>query len=200
MVAWKDENSGRGVSIFWRKDLDVSLRSYGRRHVDVDVANEEGLVWRLTGVYGESATHRKKETWKMLRILKQQHKSGRLWLFFGDFSEILASNEKMGGAERPQHYLNDFRNALDFCEMRDIGFEGDMYTWINHNKEACSYISKRLDRATANSEWCVSFPNVVVMNGEPRHSDHRPVIVYLEGSDRGWRRGDLNFSFEARLL
>lgn len=62
MVAWKDDSTGRGVALFWRKELNVSLRSYGRRHVDVDVLAEEGLVWRLTGVYGESASERKKET------------------------------------------------------------------------------------------------------------------------------------------
>ncbi|KAE8786302.1 Elongation factor 1-alpha [Hordeum vulgare] len=200
MVAWKDESSGRGVALFWRKDLDVSLRSYGRRHVDVDVVNEEGLVWRLTGIYGESATERKKETWKMMRILKQQHQSGRPWLCLGDFNEILASNEKRGGAECPQRYMNDFRDALDFCELRDIGFEGDMYTWRNHSRQASSYICERLDHATANSDWCAAFPHAVVRNGDPRHSDHRPIIVYMEGADRGWRRSDHNFRFEARWL
>ncbi|KAE8791529.1 Elongation factor 1-alpha [Hordeum vulgare] len=200
MVAWKDESSGRGVALFWRKDLDVSLRSYGRRHVDVDVVNEEGLVLRLSGIYGESATQRKKETWKMMHILKQQHQSGRPWLCFGDFKEILASNEKRGGAERPQRHMNDFRDALDFCELRDIGFEGDMYTWRNHSQQASSYICERLDRATANSDWCAAFPHAVVRNGDPRHSDHHPIIVYMEGANRGWRRSDHNFCFEARWL
>ncbi|KAE8801535.1 Elongation factor 1-alpha [Hordeum vulgare] len=181
MVAWKDDSSGQGVALFSRKELDVSLWSYGWRHVDVDVLNEEGLVWRLTGVYGKSAMERKKETWKLLRILKQQHQSGRPWLCLGDFNEILASNEKSGGVECPQCYMNDFRDALDFCELRDIGFEGDPYTWRNHSREASSYICERLGRATANSDWCGAFPNVVVINGEPRHSDHRPILVHMEG-------------------
>lgn len=75
-----------------------------------------------------------------------------------------------------------------------------MYTWRNHSKELCTYICERLDRATANNEWCDTFPNYVVVNGEPRHSDHRPIIVHMEGIDRGWMRGDRLFRFEARWL
>ena len=44
MVAWKDEGSGRGVALFWRQGVDVTLRSYRRRHVDVDVTREDGSV------------------------------------------------------------------------------------------------------------------------------------------------------------
>ncbi|XP_044399391.1 elongation factor 1-alpha-like isoform X1 [Triticum aestivum] len=200
MVAWKDESSGRGVALFWRRGLDVSLRSYGRRHVDVDIVREDGMIWRLTGVYGESAMERKKETWKLMRILKQQHQNGRPWLCLGDFNEVLTSSEKLGGADRPQHYLDDFRQALDACELRDIGFEGDMYTWRNHSRELRTYICERLDRATANNEWCGAFPNHIVVNGEPRHSDHRPVVVHLDGKDRSWKRSDCSFRFEARWL
>lgn len=180
--------------------MDVTLRSYGRRHVDVDVTREDGVIWRLTGVYGESALERKKETWRLLKILKQQHQGGRPWLCVGDFNEILASNEKVGGAARPQHYLDGFRDALIQCGLRDIGFEGDMFTWRNHSKELRTYICERLDRAVANDEWCDMFPDTVVVNGEPRHSDHRPVIVHLEGVDSEWKRGDRNFRFKARWL
>ena len=138
----------RGVAVFWRKEVDVTLRSFGRRHIDVDVRRDDGLVWRLTGVYGESEMDRKKETWQMMRLLKQQHQGGRPWLCLGDFNEILTSTEKTGGAARPQHYLD--REALQICGLGDIGFEGDIFTWRNHSKELRTYICKRLDRATSN--------------------------------------------------
>jgi hypothetical protein len=41
----------------------VDLRSIGRRYVDV--TREDGSVWRMTGVYGESQWERKKETWTL---------------------------------------------------------------------------------------------------------------------------------------
>jgi hypothetical protein len=30
--------------------------------------------------------------------------------------------------------------ALVFCELRDLGFEGDIFTWRNHNHNANDYI------------------------------------------------------------
>lgn len=125
--------------------MDVALRSYGRRHVDVDVMEENGAVWRLTGVYGESAAERKKETWRTLKILGQQHQDGRPWLCLGDFNEILSADEKVGGAARPQQLMDNFREALVQCELCDIGFEGDKFTWRNHSKVLDNYICERLD-------------------------------------------------------
>lgn len=73
MNAWEAEGRSRGVALFWRRGLEVALRSYGRRHVDVDVTEGDSSKWRLTGVYGESEAARKKETWRTLGLLKQHH-------------------------------------------------------------------------------------------------------------------------------
>ena len=78
------------------------MRLYGRRHVDVDVTEGNGVVWKLSGVYGESAAKRKKGTWRTLKILGQQHQDDRPWLCLGDFNEILTADEKIGGIARPQ--------------------------------------------------------------------------------------------------
>lgn len=96
--------------------------------------------------------------------------------------------------------MDGFRDALNRCDLRDLGFEGDIFTWRNHSKELQTYICERLDRATANEHWCEKFPNFAVINGEPRHSDHRPIIVCTEGYDRGWSKGDTGFHFEAKWL
>ena len=86
------------------------------------------------------------------------------------------------------------------CSLRDIGYEGDTFTWRNHGKELQTYICERLDRATTNEQWCEKFPRFVVVNGEPWHSDHRPVIACTEGAESNWSRGDSGFIFEARCL
>jgi hypothetical protein len=66
MYVVKARERSRGLAAFWRKDLILSLRSFGRRHIDFDVEEGSGEKWRLTRVYGESQSERKKETWKML--------------------------------------------------------------------------------------------------------------------------------------
>ncbi|XP_073360394.1 uncharacterized protein [Aegilops tauschii subsp. strangulata] len=96
--------------------------------------------------------------------------------------------------------MDRFREALEACELCDIGYEGDKYTWRNHNKDIDSYIRERLDRATANALWCEWFPEFTVINGAPRHSDHRPVIVSTQGGGRRMAGGDRGFRFEAWWL
>ena len=48
---------------------------------------------------------------------------------------------------------------------------------------AASYTKERLDRAVANSLWRAKFPLVKVINGDPRHSNHRPIIVEVGKSE-----------------
>lgn len=80
--------------------------------------------------------------------------------------------------DRSQACIDCFREALEDCELSDLGFEGDPFTWRNNGHTAASYIRERIDRAIANEEWTAHFPQYQVINGEPRHSDHRPVIVH----------------------
>jgi hypothetical protein len=109
------EGRSRGLVLFWRREMNVSLQSVGRRHIDVDVTDEDGSVWRMTGVYGESEAGRKKETWKTLTTLNQQHQQGRPWLCFGDYNEILIVDEKKGGDEGWLIRLKRIYNFL--CSM-----------------------------------------------------------------------------------
>ena len=69
MVVWNPVGRSRGVALFWRRGLNVALRSFGRRHMDVDVTEEDGRVWCMTGVYGESEVERKVKTWRTMRLL-----------------------------------------------------------------------------------------------------------------------------------
>jgi hypothetical protein len=73
--------------------------------------------------------------------------------------------------------MEQFRNTLEDCGLDDLGCEGDMFTWRNNHHKAAGYIKERLDRAVACNEWRGIFPLVRVINGDPRNSDHRPIIV-----------------------
>jgi hypothetical protein len=97
------------------------------------------------------------------------------WLAIGDFNEILYHHEKEGGRSRAQVHLQAFQDALTDCELADIGFSGDEFTWQRGR------IRERLDRGTANAGWNTLFPNAQLINGEMVKSDHRPLIVNTEG-------------------
>lgn len=74
------------------------------------------------------------------------------WLCAGDFNEILFAHEKEGGREKSQLCMDRFRETLTLCQLHDLGYEGDVFTWWNHNHVAENYIRERLDRACANDE------------------------------------------------
>jgi hypothetical protein len=93
-----------------------------------------------------------------------------------------------GGAPRPQECMERFKEALEICELDDLGFVGDAFTWRNNSHDANMYIRERLDRAVATQKWRDRFPMFKVINGDPRHSDHRPIIVDTHGSEKA-RRG-----------
>jgi hypothetical protein len=118
-----------------------------------------------------------------------------------DFNEVLMSYEKEGGQPKSQASMDKFREALEDCQLDDLGFSGDMFTSRNNNHTSEHYIRERLDRAVADVEWCTRFPTFKVRNGDPRHSDHRPVIVSMEEEvmDRE-NRGRSCFRFEAGWL
>lgn len=82
-----------------------------------------------------------------------------------------------------------------------MGFTGDNFTWWNNSHTGDDYIREQLDKAVADAAWCSCFPSVRVKNGDPRHSDHRPVIVTMdEDSELGRSSSGPQFRFEANWV
>lgn len=43
--------------------------------------------------------------------------------------------EKEGGALRPNYQMARFKNAIDFCKLREVGFVGPKYTWLYQKQD-----------------------------------------------------------------
>ena len=84
----------------------------------------------LTGFYGNPITVNREHSWALLKQLCL--KLDLPWLYMGDFNEITKAEEKKGGAFRPEGQMKAFRDALDFCGFRDLGFVGLPFTWCNN--------------------------------------------------------------------
>jgi hypothetical protein len=110
--------------------------------------------------------------------------------------------EKEGGEARPQGCMDKFREALEHCELHDLGFEGDAFTWRNNSHDGSKFIKERLDHAVATEAWCAIFPGARVINDDHRHSDHRSIILeFEEDRNLGERRGGPRpLRFEAAWL
>lgn len=99
----------------------------------------------------------------------------------GDFNEIIAAHEKLRGPVRPKAQMGGFRNALDICELRNLGFRGYKFTWERSRLEG-EITQVRLDRYFTNNEWLENFGNYSVYNLGIWDSDHRPIELNLKGN------------------
>jgi hypothetical protein len=62
--------------------------------------------------------------------------------------------------------------------MIDLGFSGPKFTWSNCH-DINSLIMERLDRALANPNWRILFPEASVSHLTRTHSDHCPILLTL---------------------
>ena len=120
-------NKGGGLVLFWKFGIEVDIVSSSLNHIDATINKSSGEAWRFTGFYGEPETHRRHKSWDLLRQLHRQ--SSLPWLCTGDFNEITKQSEKLGGRLRPYTQMQIFKEALDECELMDLGFKGSLYTW-----------------------------------------------------------------------
>ena len=119
-------NLGGGLALFWKKGLEVDVKSSSLNHVDVLINKNKEDGWRFTGLYGEPLTQQRMELWNLLRNL--QGRFSVPWLCVGDFNEIAKSHEKCGGRLRSYMQMKNFRNVLDECGLMDLGFVGSKFT------------------------------------------------------------------------
>ncbi|XP_017604249.1 uncharacterized protein LOC108451022 [Gossypium arboreum] len=68
--------------------------------------------------------------------------------------------KKRGGLPRDERRMERFRNVLSVCQLTDVGFSGNWFTWEKGNLPETN-IRERLDRRVANKEWMAMFPEVI---------------------------------------
>jgi hypothetical protein len=115
------EGKGGGLAVLWRRDVDVVVRGKSKYYIDMEVSVTGESAWRFTGMYGEPHADIKYKTWDVLRKLHGENAAGLPWLCAGDFNEILFHHEKEGGVPRSQACLNRFKEALEWCDLTDLG-------------------------------------------------------------------------------
>ena len=95
----KSDSRSGGLALLWKEGFDVWLKSCSNTHIDVVVCEGNGAQpWRATGFYGHPDSGMRPISWKLLESLKSQ--CHMPWIVFGDFNEILNSDEKLGWLDR----------------------------------------------------------------------------------------------------
>ncbi|GMI84947.1 hypothetical protein HRI_002164000 [Hibiscus trionum] len=187
-----------GLSLGWKPDCNVTLSSYSLHHIDVIIKEDDVEPWRFTGFYGNPIESERANSWNLLRRLSTQHDMP--WLVAGDFNEIMYSFEKMGRRIRPERNMLHFRDALNDCELGDLGFTGAWFTWERGNF-ANTNVRERLDRALATPRWWNAHPLYCVKHLVHSTSDHCPVLIDTLGHATAHSRQPVSlFKFDAHWV
>lgn len=114
------------------------------------------------------------------------------WLVIGDFNEVTCQNEKFGGRRINYRKVNMYVNAMNYCKLIDLGYNGSKFTWTNKRRN--NPILERLDRGWSNGAWCSKFPNASLWHLPRVTSDHCPLLLKLDNPTP--RHGPKPFRFE----
>ncbi|XP_074299090.1 uncharacterized protein LOC141630115 [Silene latifolia] len=187
-----DSRGRSGVlAFFWRKEVRCQLRLASVHVMDFDVEFGE-MKCRITSFYGWPAIQDRHLSWQQLRLLATQ--SNDPWLCVGDFNEILYSTEMRGG-NRAQRQMNNFRDVVDDCGLRDIPFEGYEFTFDN-GQAGIDNRQCRLDRAMGTTDWFDLFPYAKLLHLDREWSDHSPLRVVIDKRVREGMGANRKFRFE----
>lgn len=69
-----------------------------------------------------------------------------------------------------------FRECLNKCQVEDLGYDGNIFTWSNGRDEH-DFVECRLDRAAASEEWKTLFPFFKIKHLPRYKSDHNPILI-----------------------
>lgn len=103
--------------------------------------------------------------------------------------EIVSSAEKIGGRSRLERQMQGFRDALDYCELFDLGFSSPLFTWWD------SETKLRLNRVVATATWSDLFNYSRVSNLPPSVSDHVPILLEIASAPLFPRKKKYRFKF-----
>lgn len=111
-----------GLMLLWDEDLKILISSFSDGHIDAIVKEEVGW-WRFSSFYGNPIVAKWSDSWKLIERL--QDSSDLPWILGGDFNKILIADEKKGGAGKFQKQMEAFKEIIDKCNLKDMGFFGE---------------------------------------------------------------------------
>jgi hypothetical protein len=168
-----------GIGIFWSAEVDAEIKSFNVNHIDAIVTPKEGDLtpWRFTGFYGEPRRENRHHSWTLLRRLHSLRKYP--WLCVGDFNETTSSLEHFSEHGREEWQMRNFREAIEDCDLQDLGYTGVPFTWDNRQPGAAN-VKARIDRALANEALLLLYPVFRVQHLWAIQSDHCFLLTTLQ--------------------
>ncbi|KAK7268413.1 hypothetical protein RIF29_21111 [Crotalaria pallida] len=116
----------------------------------------------------------KYQTWALLASMAKD--VDEPWLVIGDINQVLGPENKMEGNPVDLAKIDNARTCLEVCNMKDIDWVGQKFTWCNRRKQPDT-IEEHIDKAFSNTTWSQVW-NYSKVSHLPRYSsDHSPIIL-----------------------
>ena len=93
--------------------------------------------------------------------------------------------------------MQAFRSALLHCNLTDLGYIGNTFTW-NNGRHDDAYVQQQLDRACATVEWRELFPHCRVTHLQVSYSDHDPIFLTTNAPNNSIRRKRVPHRFKEK--
>ncbi|XP_062114671.1 uncharacterized protein LOC133825786 [Humulus lupulus] len=170
--AW---HKGGRIIIAWNPlRFNVSILSCSNQFIDLSVTTVDNKhSFFATFVYGFNDEEGRKSLWKGLQDLARMDP----WVVLGDFNDILNRDERIG--DRARHNLNnEFINCVYGCQLEDVKYSGNFYTWSN-KQQGSDKIYSKIDRVMANQAWMDKFTNAEAIFLNEGIFDHTPAVLIV---------------------
>lgn len=133
-------------------------------------------------------------TWNFLRSLRSNQSVP--WMVIGDFNEIFYHFEEVGGQQRNEALMSNFKETIDDCNLCNLGYLRDPFT-LSNKHEGSSYTKERLDQAVANQRWKMVYDDMKVETLVVRYSNHKPLLASCGQLGAGLKKGGRLFIYDA---
>ena len=90
----------------WKEKHSTKLISFSKKFIDLQIQIPQQQLWRLIGFYGFHERQRRKDSWELLRQLK--NKPTLPWCCVDDFNDMISQLEKRGGQKQSDYLINGF--------------------------------------------------------------------------------------------
>ncbi|KAI0524767.1 hypothetical protein KFK09_004152 [Dendrobium nobile] len=135
-------------------------------HCNIESSNFQCLA---SFVYAVTSCSLRKNLWDQLVNFHSIYTLP--WLVGGDFNTIVNPSERVGGLHPNFRSMEDFNDMIMNCNLIDIGFSGNNFTWNRGN------LWQWLDRVLFNNDWVNVFNATKVVHLSRTLSDHSPLLI-----------------------
>ncbi|XP_062096286.1 uncharacterized protein LOC133802067 [Humulus lupulus] len=119
------------------------------------------------------------------------------WIVGGDFNSVLSTQERLQYRDNANEMI-PFQNSVVDCDLEDIKFNGNFFTW-NNKQEGKDRVYAKLDRFLANHKWMDKYTTAEVTFFLEGEFDHSPGLLSIYPNMQNSKKPSRYFNFWKNL-